>query len=602
MPAKAPPPQTQDSSDSLQRLLKLINELNVEFISILDLDDLIERVAKRLKEVIDYRFFNLFLCDEARGVLISKKSIGYHPQEASQLEMIPFDRSIAAAAARERRTIIVNDVRKDSRYLRVAPEGPEEPLSEIAVPLILTREQRVVGVLTIESAEPDYFTTDHERILGVLSNQLAVALEHARLYDELRERTREMRTLIEIGHEITAILDLDRLLDTIAPLLRRVIPFDFLMVGLVDEEQQEFVWYVEDGYGTHANPQVNRSRLSVGIVGRAVRERRTFMVDDVSKDPDYDTFPAPLDPPPRSELAVPLIYEDRPVGVIALESRRLRAFNESQARLLENIANHLSIALVNARLHAEHVERERLLEHEVLLARDVQRAMIPEKMPPMKGFEIAARLEPALNLSGDFYDYVRVADNRLGLMIGDVAGKGIRAAMGMAAARSILRSVARRGHGPGRILRDANLRIHRDLGRQLLVTLVYGMLDTDTRTLQYCNAGHNAPILIRASGKWRPLKAGGLLLGVFDKQNYKTEAITLERGDLLFFYTDGLVEAHTPSPERLEFGEQRLLQLLLDNRHLRAGALADTVLRHVNEFTGTAHQHDDVTLLVIRAL
>jgi sigma-B regulation protein RsbU (phosphoserine phosphatase) len=87
-------------------------------------------------------------------------------------------------------------------------------------------------------------------------------------------------------------------------------------------------------------------------------------------------------------------------------------------------------------------------------------------------------------------------------------------------------------------LRDANLRIHRDLGRQLLVTLVYGMLDTDTRTLQYCNAGHNAPILIRASGKWRPLKAGGLLLGVFDKQNYKTEAITLERGDLLFCYTD----------------------------------------------------------------
>jgi hypothetical protein len=120
------------------------------------------------------------------------------------------------------------------------------------------------------------------------------------------------------------------------------------------------------------------------------------MVDDVSKI-DYDAFSGPLDPPPRSELAVPLIYEDRPVGVIALESRRLRAFNESQARLLENIANHLSIALVNARLHAEHVERERRLEHEVLLARDVQRAMIPEKIPPMKGFEIAARLEPALN-------------------------------------------------------------------------------------------------------------------------------------------------------------------------------------------------------------
>jgi sigma-B regulation protein RsbU (phosphoserine phosphatase) len=301
-------------------------------------------------------------------------------------------------------------------------------------------------------------------------------------------------------------------------------------------------------------------------------------------------------------LAVPLIYEERVIGVIALESNRTNAFNEYQGRLVENLANHLSIAINNARLYADHVERERSLEREILMARDVQRAMIPESPPHIKGFEIAARLEPALNLSGDFYDYIPFSGKRLGLMVGDVAGKGIRAAMGMAAARSILRSVARRGGGPTRVLRDANMRLHRDLGSQLLLTLVYGILDAETKTFQYCNAGHNAPLHVRASGKWRALKTGGLLLGVFDKQQYKSETLHLEKGDLLFFYTDGLAEAHTPQPNRVEFGEQRILEYLLQHHHLRAHAIIDGALTLVREFSTGAHQHDDLTLIVIKVL
>jgi sigma-B regulation protein RsbU (phosphoserine phosphatase) len=468
--------------------------------------------------------------------------------------------------------------------------------------LILAREGRAVGVMTLESTTPGAFTDEQGQLLSELSNQLAVALEHARLYDELRQRTREMRTLIEIGHEITAILDLDRLLNHIAPLLDRVIDYEYLLVGLIDEESDEFVWHVEEGYGVERSKRASRTPIHEGIVSRTVRERRTQIVGDVSSDPDYYVNDSWRDHGQRSEIAVPLLYEERVIGVIALESNRLNAFSESDARLIESVANHLSIAIINARLYAEHVERERHLEREILMARDVQRAMIPESSPPVRGFEIAARLEPALNLSGDFYDYVPLSENRLGLMIGDVSGKGVRAAMGMAAARSILRSVARRGHGPARVVRDANLRLHRDLGRQLLLTLVYGLLDTETRTFQYCNAGHNAPYHIRASGKWRALKAGGLLMGVFDKQQYKSETLHLERGDLLFFYTDGLIEAHTPQPNRIEFGETRVIDLLLRHRHLRAQALIEVVLREFSAFTAGAHQHDDLTMLVLKAV
>jgi serine phosphatase RsbU (regulator of sigma subunit) len=333
-----------------------------------------------------------------------------------------------------------------------------------------------------------------------------------------------------------------------------------------------------------------------------VRERRPVVVSDVSCDPDYYVVETFGNQGRGSEIAVPLLYEGKPIGVVSLESSRSHAFTACHARLLENLANHLSIAIANARLYAEHVERERMLEREILLARDVQRAMIPASAPALRGFDITARLEPALNLSGDFYDYVRLSDTRIGILLGDVAGKGVRAAMGMAAARSILRSVATRGYNPPRVLRSANQRMHRDLGRQLLVTLVYGLLDAEARTFQYCNAGHNAPLLIRPTGKWRALKTGGLLVGVFDKQQYKSETVHLERGDVLFFYTDGVVEAHTPQPHRLEFGEPRLLEVLLNHRHLRAGAIAEAVLTQVREFSAGAHRHDDLTLVVVKAL
>jgi phosphoserine phosphatase RsbU/P len=582
---------------SAQRLQKLINELSVEFISILELDELIERVAQRLKEVIDYKFFNLFLVDEVRGGLVWKKAIGYPPEEVARYPVIPFDRSIASAAWREGHTITVGDVQRDARYLRVATEGDNIPRSEIAVPLVIVRDQKIVGVLTIESAEPDYFTREHERVLSVLGNHLAIALDHARVYDELRQRTRELRTLIEIGHEITSILDLDRLLQAIAPLLDRVISYEFLLVGLVDEEREEFVWHVEYGYGVEKCERASRSKISQGVVGRAVRERRTQIVCDVLRDPDYFVTDNWRDQGQRSEIAVPLIYEDKVIGVVALEHSRPNAFNEYHARILENIANPLAIALINANLYAQHVEREKRLEREILMARDVQLAMIPDPLN-LKGFDVAARLEPALNLSGDFYDYIPLSENRLGLMVGDVAGKGVRAAMGMAAARSHLRSAARRGGGPARVLRDANTRLHRDLKANLLLTIVYGVLDLEAKNFQYCNAGHNPPYLVRASGKWRPLKAGGLLIGVFDKQQYKTETVQLEKGDLLFFYTDGLVEAR--NQEKQEYGEQQLVNFLLAHRHLKAPAIVDAAIKEVHEFIGSEEMQDDLTLVAIK--
>jgi sigma-B regulation protein RsbU (phosphoserine phosphatase) len=584
------------------RLQDLINELSVEFISILDLDELIERIALRLREVIDFKFFNLLLSDEERNCLVWKKSIGYKPEEVARHRYIPLDRSLASAAWRHGHTLIIPDVQQDPRYMRLDIEGNDEPRGMIAVPLKLIREQKVVGVLAIESVEPNYFTPEHERILNVLGNQLAVALENARLYDELRARTDEMETLIDIGHEINSILDLDKLLDHITPLLHRVIAFDTLSVGLIDDETEEFVWHIEEGFNAPSESQANRTGITQGIVGRAVQHRHPVIVGDVSHDPSYHVSKGWEECSHHSEMAVPLIHKDKVIGVIALESRRTNAFGHNHAHLLQSVANNLSIAIANARLYAEQVEREQLLENEILLARDIQRAMIPDTPPNLKRFEIAARLEPALNLSGDFYDYIRLAEHKFGIMIGDVAGKGVRAAMGMAAARSITRLVARSGFGLAKMMKATNSRLHRDLARQLLVTMVYGVLNTEARTFQYSNAGHNPPILMKPDGRWRALKTGGLMLGIFDQQQYKSETIHLQKGDVLFFYTDGLSEAHTAAPDKQEFGERRIVEVIREHRNQKASVIADAVLKAVTEFSADAHQHDDLTLIVIKAV
>jgi sigma-B regulation protein RsbU (phosphoserine phosphatase) len=162
--------------------------------------------------------------------------------------------------------------------------------------------------------------------------------------------------------------------------------------------------------------------------------------------------------------------------------------------------------------------------------------------------------------------------------------------------------VARSGFGLAKMMKATNSRLYRDLARQLLVTMVYGVLNTEARTFQYSNAGHNPPILMKPDGRWRALKTGGLMLGIFDQQQYKSETIHLQKGDVLFFYTDGLSEAHTAPPERQEFGERRIVEVVREYRNQKASVIADAVLKAVTEFSSDAHQHDDLTLVVIKAV
>jgi serine phosphatase RsbU (regulator of sigma subunit)/predicted ester cyclase len=248
------------------------------------------------------------------------------------------------------------------------------------------------------------------------------------------------------------------------------------------------------------------------------------------------------------------------------------------------------------RLEQEARERERI-EQELRVARRIQQALLPEAIPQSEGWEIAQFYQPAREVGGDFYDFLQLVDGHVGLVVGDVSGKGIPAAVLMANTQSVLRTVAQRGSVPGQTLMEANEVLCAYVPPNMFVTCFYGILDPESGRLVYANAGHNLPCR-RHRGQVDELRARGMPLGLMPGMSYEEKEVVLEAGDSALFYTDGLVEAHNPQGEM--FGTPRL-RSLLSERFESGRTLSATLVEELERFTGEGwEQEDDITLLALR--
>jgi serine phosphatase RsbU (regulator of sigma subunit) len=231
------------------------------------------------------------------------------------------------------------------------------------------------------------------------------------------------------------------------------------------------------------------------------------------------------------------------------------------------------------------------------VARNIQQASLPKEVPQLQGWEISPHYRPAREVGGDFYDFVELKDGRLGLVVGDATGKGVPAALVMASARSMLRAVAQASNSPGDVLRRANDPLVADIPPNMFITCFYAILDPNSGTLTYANAGHDVPYLRRRSGAAEELRARGMPLGLMPGMGYEEMATILEAGEAAIFYTDGLVEAHDPKGEM--FGFPRLRELVAE--HGEAGSLGNFLLEELYSFVGEGwEQEDDITLLTLR--
>jgi serine phosphatase RsbU (regulator of sigma subunit) len=245
---------------------------------------------------------------------------------------------------------------------------------------------------------------------------------------------------------------------------------------------------------------------------------------------------------------------------------------------------------------AETQERQRI-EQELRVARQIQQELLPELMPKVDGWQIAAYYEPAREVGGDFYDFLEFSDGRLGLVVGDATGHGMPAALVMATTRGMLRAVVESLESPGEVLARVNEALVSDIPPSTFVTCFYSLLDPESGRLLYANAGHNLPCCRRHNGQAEELRARGMPLGLMAGMNYEEKEVTLQELDSTLFYSDGLIEAH--NPQREMFGVPRLSRLIAE--HAEEGSLAGFLIDELRSFTGDGwEQEDDITLLTLR--
>ena len=339
-------------------------------------------------------------------------------------------------------------------------------------------------------------------------------------------------------------------------------------------------------------------QISRGVVERVAREGKPQLTSDAQSDRWLSARSSVVIFGLRSILCVPLQFKGATIGVIYVDNRlQAGIFLPADLELLTSIAASAAIAIENARLYRLAVDKGRM-ERELQVAREVQASLLPRHTPQIEGWEFAAFWQPAREVAGDFYDFI--PGDRLGVVIADVSDKGMPAALFMALSRSIVRASVAHIHQPAEGISQANRLICADATNGMFVTLFYAQLDPVTGELVYVNAGHNPPLLLRAgSGELIELLRTGMVLGIHESGLYDQRSVTLNAGDLILFYTDGVTDALDTQGN--EFGLDHLRRMLLDHRGASATELAATLDRTLAEFGG-AVRYDDITVVVAKRL
>ncbi len=488
-PAATPAPV---APPNIRELVITLFELGREITAVLNLDELLHKIPQLIARITKFQAFAVYLLDPRGEELSIAYAVGY-PDDVVWTLRVKVGEGLVGTAVAEGQPILVNDVHADPRYREAVPGSN----AELVVPL--RRKGRVIGALNLLSHTKGQFTEIDEMLLRQFGAHVAVAIENARMFEHEREYTGTLETLSEIGREFGAILNLDELLTRIAKLTRRLIDYRTFGLLLVNERSGELEMKVAVRYGDKIT--VPRMKLGHGIVGHAALHKVAVNVPDVSLDPRY----VKVVDDARSELAIPLMLQDRCIGVFDLESPELDAFSKSHVDILTLLASQAAVAIENARLYERIRSNEKRLEKEIRFAQRVQAGLLPVELPKrMKGVDVAARLEPARGLGGDFYDFLAPEPNSLVVAVGDVSGKGVAAALYSAFAGELVRSrTFRRRYAPERftpsgVLMSSNTILYERQLEEYYCTLCYALFDIKRRTVTIANSG--LPYPVRCSG------------------------------------------------------------------------------------------------------
>ncbi len=338
--------------------------------------------------------------------------------------------------------------------------------------------------------------------------------------------------------------------------------------------------------------------LSTKVRDRVIREKCSLVISDAQMDEAFRQQKSIVMQRVRSMMAVPLQTGDRVIGIIYVDNGMfIRPFSPEDLDLLTVMSNVAAIRIEHARLAAVE-QADKLLEMELAQASEIQKSLLPPRAPLYEGYELAGFNIPCRTVGGDYYDFLPYQDGRVALVVGDVSGKGLPAALMMSSLQARVQMLVETGPDPARAVTVLNrtLAEHGVAGR--FITLFYGLLDPKTGLLQYSNAGHNYPLVLRSNGAVESLQGNGLVMGIFPNEKYDLLETRLQPGDTLAMYSDGVTEAD--SEEHGEFGERGLGDFLLQHREQSCGDMVNSLAEEVRTWCGTTSFADDFTVLFLR--
>jgi serine phosphatase RsbU (regulator of sigma subunit) len=411
------------------------------------------------------------------------------------------------------------------------------------------------------------------------------------------------RLLLEISQQISRTIDLQEVVNHLLRTVRSVVDYDAAGIFVLNRNvpfgpdfgTNMIAGMATVGFEHLATENDPMLRSGKGIVGHVIRTGETVIAPDVSRDAHYIEGR----PQTRSEVAVPILSNDEVIGALNLESDRFAAFSAGDAQLLEAFAVAAAISIEKAVLHRQIVEKHRL-EQQIETAREVQASLLPSRAPELAGYDIAGLNLPTWAIGGDYYDYFPLADGRLGLVIADVSGKGLPAALLMATFRAALRTEVRKNRPIPAVIDDVHQTLVESMDETRFVTAVYGILDPRAATFTYINCGHNPPMLLRASGEWEFLPTGAWAVGMFGSKPVAPSTVSLGTGDTLLLYTDGVIDVTDANLD--DFGEDRLARVLSASAARSAGEIIGALLDATRAYSGQTRYEDDFTLLVVKRL
>jgi len=569
-------------AQTLREVSHLLNES-------LNLDEILPLILEQLQQVLPVDGSSIFLLVE--GGIQMKAQWGDYAAFAEQ-EIIPLEALWGATEiVKTKAPKLVPDTGQHSEW-HTYPGSPIQ--SWLGVPLMVRGE--VVGILNIDGYIPGQFTEVHLELAQAFADQAAIAIHNARLYGQAEKRAELLASVQQIGLRLVGSLELPEVLEAITTSVRTLLAAGEVRIYLYNPDSNTFTLATLPDRTGPMTMNLSQPRPD-GLTATVARTGRYLAVPNALEHPLYHDESHGFE----AIIGIPLKKREQVLGVLNVFYEQPHQFTLDEIYVLDLLATQAAVALENARLYEVEVKQ---LEQELEIARQIQRGFLPQQVPQLPGWGIAAVCLPARETGGDFYEFVERTDGTLGLIVGDVTGKSISAAMLMAAAQSLANAKGSDYGSPARVMAETNRLLCEDVPKQTFVALSYALLTPDQGQICLSNGGQLDPFLVPAAAD-RPVRlvetdGSRLPLGILPAVNYQETAVQLAPGDLLVFYTDGLVERKNGAGTL--FGFERMAALLEGLRGQSAGVALDALLRAADEFAAGVGPHDDTTLVVVQRL